>query len=147
MIPDFTADGLLPPGVHWATWEEIQERFGASGHRRSLLRGLRRALVALKDAGCERVYLNGSFVTTKTTPGDYDACWDLAGVDVDRLDPVFRQFDWNGRAAQKAKYEGEFLISDFMEARSGLIFVEFFQTDRDSGDVKGIVAIDLRSFE
>lgn len=147
MISDFTADGLLPPGVHWAAWEEIQARFRTTGHRRRLLRGPRRALLELKQAGCERVYLDGSFVTRKTTPGDYDACWDVAGVDASKLDPLLLQFDWNARVRQKAKYEGEFVISDYMEARSGLVFVEFFQTDRETGDVKGIVAIDLRSFE
>ena len=146
MIPEFTPDGLLPPGVHWATWAEIQVRFGVTGHRRALLRGLHSALVALQAAGCERVYLDGSFVTAKNTPGDYDACWDVRGVDVDRLDPILLEFSWSGRLAQKAKYHGEFYVSDYMELRSGLRFVEFFQTDKETGDIKGIVAIDLRSF-
>ena len=33
-------------------------------------------------AGVEVLYLNGSFVTAKPDPGDYDACWDMADPDV-----------------------------------------------------------------
>ena len=38
--------------------------------------GLRAALESLKSAGCRTVYLNGSFVTSKEAPNDFDACWD-----------------------------------------------------------------------
>ena len=36
-----------------------------------------------------RVYLDGSFVSAKLIPGDFDACWDEDGVDFDSIDPVF----------------------------------------------------------
>jgi len=53
---------------------------------------LRLVLGALTKAGCRRVYLDGSFVTSKPEPGDYDACWDIAGVDVEVPDSVFLDF-------------------------------------------------------
>ena len=37
--------------------------------------GLGAALENLKNAGCGTVYINGSFVTNKVVPNDYDACW------------------------------------------------------------------------
>ncbi len=141
MVPNFTEGGLLPPGVHWATWEEIVSRFGANERRRELLAGLRAALENLRQAGCQTVYINGSFVTTKDVPGDFDACWEEQGVDPDLLDPVLLEFD-RGREAQKAKYLGElFPVAD--AGGNGLSLLEFFQTDKESGQPKGIVAIDL----
>jgi hypothetical protein len=57
-----------------------------------LLIGLREALARLKAAGCRLVYLDGSFVTSKPQPEDFDACWGVTGVDVESLDPVFLDF-------------------------------------------------------
>jgi hypothetical protein len=143
MIPDFQADGNLPPGVHWSDWMEFNARYSTNPHRRQLLAGLKEAIQMLAKAGCAAVYVNGSFVTAKDFPGDFDACWDLKGVNPAALDPVFFDFG-NGRAAQKARFMGEFFPAQVPEGASGKTFLEFFQTDRDSGNPKGIVAIDVR---
>src|SRR5438105_3940573 len=100
MIPPFDRAGNLPPGLHGASWQEFAVRFGRNQPRRWLLQGLRAALMALKAAGCRWAYINGSFVTRKQRPRDYDACWETTGVDLRRLDPVLLMFD-QGRAAQK----------------------------------------------
>ncbi len=142
MATSFTEGGLLPPGIHWATWGEIVERFGSSPWRQQLLAGLRRALENLRDAGCRTVYINGSFVTSRDAPGDFDGCWDEQGVDPDALDPVLLTFD-PGRATQKAKYLGELFPATALAATEGLSFLDFFQTDKDTGERKGIIAIDL----
>ena len=97
MIPPFDADGNLPPGIHWVDWPEIFTRFGTTAHRLRLLAGLKSALDALRQAGCAAVYVDGSFVTTKVNPADYDACWDPRGVSPYLIDPVFLTFD-AGRA-------------------------------------------------
>ena len=39
---------------------------------------------------------------------------------------------------------GEFFPAQFPEGASGKTFLEFFQTDKDSGNPKGIVAIDVK---
>ena len=86
-IPPFEAepgeDGRLqlPPGVHVATSHELAQRFGTNERRREILEGLLRAVQALKAAGCRRVYVDGSFVTSKELPRDFDGCWDDAGLD------------------------------------------------------------------
>ena len=64
--------------------------------------GLRAALEDLKNAGCRTAYVDGSFVTIKAIPNDYDACWDEDGVDPVLLDPVLLTFG-AGRAAQKER--------------------------------------------
>lgn len=145
MLPDFDQEGKLPPGVHLANWREIVVRLGTNARRKQLLAGLEKALGVLRAAGCTRVYLDGSFVTQKALPGDYDLAWEPLNVDVAlllRLDPVFGIFD-SGRAAQKAKYGGEFFPSSAHEGLTGRTFLDFFQTDKDTGALKGIVALDL----
>ncbi len=90
---------------------------------------------------------------------DYDLAFGTAGLDFnqdpiqgiadallkpDRLDPVLLDFR-DGRAAQKAKYGGELFPAELPEGLSGRTFLEFFQTDRDTGGPKGIVSIDLNA--
>jgi hypothetical protein len=142
-IPPFDpVTGLLPPGEHRASWDEIRERFGWNQRRRQLLDGLHEGLDALGAAGCTKVWLNGSFVTTKEEPGDFDAVW--SPIDVDRaqlLIDVPELLDLSdGRRSQKRRFGGEFL-PNVIEKASGQRFAEFFQTDRDN-NAKGIVTID-----
>ena len=134
----------MPPGEHVASWDEVVERFGWNEIRRRLLDGLAEVLELLAEAGCQRIWLNGSFVTAKDEPGDFDACWDTGGVDLDALDPVLLDLS-NHRAAQKARFGGE-LFPNVVESQSGLSFVEFFQNDRDTSR-KGIVVLHLSKGE
>ncbi len=144
MLPDFDPQsGDLPPGIHWAEWSEFSARFGATSHRRRLLVGLKAALDALRLAGCRTAYIDGSFVTAKDIPADYDACWEVGGVDPILLDPVLLTFD-RGRATQKAKYFGELFPSPSAADTRGTTFLEFLQTNKHTGLRKGIVALDLR---
>lgn len=89
------------------------------------------------------VYIDGSFVTTKEIPADFDGCWDLEGVDISLLDPVLLDFD-SGRLTQKAKYGGELFPAQFTENGAGKTFLEFFKSDKETGDAKGIVAFNLQ---
>jgi hypothetical protein len=100
-------------------------------------------LQALKAAVCTRAYVNGSFVTSKEVPGDFDGCRDDTGVDYDLLDPVLLEFARH-RAAQKAKFDGEMFVANWGADPLGTLFLDFFQRDRD-GRPKGIVQIDLES--
>jgi uncharacterized protein DUF6932 len=145
MIPPFDVNGNLPPGVHTATWQAFVRRFGTTTHRRRLLAGLQAALNALRIAGCSMAYIDGSFVTAKQVPNDFDVCWDIEGVEPTLLDPILLTFD-HGRAAQKAKYLGELFPMQVSEGGSGATFLEFFQIDKERGTPKGIIAIDLRRF-
>jgi hypothetical protein len=123
---------------------EIKKRYGHNAHRQKLISGLARALKVLRKAGCATVYLDGSFVTAKEFPGDYDACWESEGVNLAELDPVLLDFS-DRRAAQKTKYFGEFFPADFKAELDSpyRTFLNFFQTDKATGDKKGIVGINL----
>jgi len=117
-------------------------RFGWTPRRLALLAGLKAALDALRLASCRRAYIDGSFVTAKEMPGDFDGCWEVEGVDLSRLDPVLMTFA-NLRAAQKQKYGGELFPADAPADLDGTNFLRFLQRDKSSRAAKGIVAIDL----
>jgi hypothetical protein len=140
LIPKFDSQGLLPKGVHQAKWEEVVKRFGGNRHRRRLLRGLKEALDLLAEARCRRVYIDGSFVTSKRLPNDIDVCWDVDGVDAISLDSVFFDFD-NGRAAQKSRFGAEFFPAQAPQRLK--TFLDFFQIDKDTGHAKGVVELFL----
>lgn len=134
--------GTLPVGIHAATWNEIEVTFGNSPKRKILLEGLKRACLALRAAGVAHLYLDGSFVTAKRNPSDWDACYSGDGVDSSKMDSVLLDFS-NERAAQKAKYLGEAFIAEMAATTLGQPYLDFFQTERITGRKKGIVCVDL----
>jgi hypothetical protein len=141
MIPEFDDRGNLPPGIHYATWNEIVTRYATSVRRRELLDGLLDALRSLKAAGCATAYLDGSFVTSETMPSDFDVCWESRDADLARLDAELRDFSAR-RAAQKARYGGELFPAEWPAQADGTTYLDYFQRDHN-GRAKGIVAIDL----
>lgn len=132
---------VLPPGIHDATLMEVAAHFATTPHRKWLFGGFVRVCDVLTRAGCGLIYLDGSFVTDKPHPDDYDGCWDHNGVNPTLLDPVLLDFD-NKRAAQKAKYHGEMFIAGMPNGSTGP-FVDFFQVEKFSGQAKGILRISL----
>ncbi|HLL02299.1 MAG TPA: hypothetical protein VK539_17065 [Myxococcaceae bacterium] len=143
MIPDFTSTGLLPPGVYETTWTELSARFGGSLRRKGILQGLRQAALALKRAGCRRLWIDGSFVTNERMPSDWDGCWDSIGVDPEQLDSVLKDLSPAGRRRMKTKYMTDLFPASIIEQRSGLLFVNYFQVDKATSEPKGILLLDL----
>jgi hypothetical protein len=142
-IPELV-NGELPVGIHSATLIEIEVVFGSANRQRAeLMNGLKRAARNLKTGGVNKIYIDGSFTTSKEEPRDIDGCWEANGADPQIVDPVFwkhssaEEFHEVNRPAMKARYG-----LDFFQA-SG-VFPKFFQTNRDGGP-KGIVVIELKS--
>ncbi|MEM8719039.1 MAG: hypothetical protein AAGE84_06980 [Cyanobacteria bacterium P01_G01_bin.39] len=141
-LPNFNADGNLTAGIHTCTWEQVEEKLAFNSRRQELLAGLKRACKVLKQAGCDKIYLGGSFATNKEFPGDFDVCWRDENADLKlllELDPILLDFS-HKRAAQKAKYGGELFLASVPADDRGQTFLEFFQKDRN-GNPKGIVEI------
>lgn len=141
MIPEFNSDGLLPSGIHWASIDEIKNQMCFSVKRKKLVQGLEAALISLKSAGCSKVYIDGSFVTSKIEPNDIDACWEIQNVDPTKLDPILLVFT-NKRALQKAKYGCEFFPSNAVAEPPNTTYLDFFQKTKDNAP-KGIIGINL----
>lgn len=146
VIPDFVDIGglwkVLPPGVHDTTLEEVESRFSTSERRKRLYSGFREGVMALCKAGCRKIFLDGSFVTEKTNPGDFDVCWDPVGVDTAKLDPVFLDFS-EGRKKQKEMFKGEFFPAH-LYADGKHPFLDFFQIDKYTSLAKGIICIEFQ---
>ena len=99
-VPSFDNNGNLPAGIHACTWEEAKETLAFNPRRQELLAGLKRACDVLKQAGCDKIYIDGSFATNKEFPGDFDVCWKDDNVDLKlllELDPVLLDFSINGK--------------------------------------------------
>lgn len=149
MIPEFDESGILPPGVHSAEWSEFKEIFGTNLTRQRMIDGLELAMTQLKAAGCRIIYIDGSFVTSKQKPGDFDACWEDNGVDIKYLEsiaPTLFNFALR-RAEQKIKYKGEIFPSNYPANDSGTAYIDFFQFDTRTNTCKGIIAIDLQRWK
>lgn len=96
----------------------------------------------LKLAGCDELHLDGSFVSMKERPKDYDGTWDPTGIDYDLVDPVLLDFA-DRRRKMKEKYKGElFFMNSLVDSK--VSFREFFLSDR-AGIAKGVLNIQIRS--
>ncbi len=75
-IPTLNEHGLLPPGIHPCTLEELEGRFDGGGfgsHRYELILRLRNFLTEVRKVTFVAwVAIDGSFVTAKEEPGDID---------------------------------------------------------------------------
>jgi hypothetical protein len=123
-IPKLDDNDNLPVGVHVATMVEIKARF-AYNKCRQLFTGFSMLARHLKSSGCKTLYLDGSFVTDRIEPGDYDATWEAEGVN-STIDPLLRSGD---RLAIKQKY----LADVFCQLpQLSMDFVTTFQKSRDA---------------
>ena len=89
----------------------------------------KRSLILLAQAGCQLVYIGGSFVTSKEYPNDFDAWYDDMPISYGTLDPIF-----DDRDALKVEFGGELFTSPPFQ---------FLQKDKN-GNSRGIVALDPR---
>jgi hypothetical protein len=93
MIPPFNESGYLPPGIHSATLDEIDARFGRqSDLRRVQMESVRWMVDLAVRAGVKRIVLNGSFVTDIMEPNDVDGVL-LFPVSGPRDDDAFEELD------------------------------------------------------
>ncbi|RMZ58447.1 hypothetical protein D1632_12565 [Chryseobacterium nematophagum] len=139
----FQSNGNLEVGIHSLSWIDFTSNFGFNEHRKKLIRGLALAIEHLKACGCQILYIDGSFVTQKTNPSDFDACWDRTGINLitmRTLYPTLVDFR-NERKNQKDLYMGE-IFPMHVVADEYNTFIDFFQLDKD-GTSKGIVKLTL----
>lgn len=144
MIPDFDDQGLLPPGIHQADFDEFRERFAIfdrSDRRLQVFEQLERLVTeARKSAIVTRIIVGGSFVTAKAEPNDFDC---ILVLDPGIVGIPLRPFEYNlvSRRMARRMFGGDILSAlDGSDALDQ--YLEFFQTTRD-GQRTGIVEIGL----
>lgn len=141
----FNSQGKLRRGIHSITWKEFVTQFTYNQKRQELARGVLRAIRLLQKAGCQTIYIGGSYVTTKKRPADVEVLWESSNVDWGRLrrvSPIFFEMT-PGSPEQKKRFSSEFYPTEGIETISGLSFFEFFQRDCQKGRRRGLVRIDI----
>ncbi len=137
MIPEFNDQGNLPEGIHQATLQELIDNFGYNPKRAWLIDGLKLLVKNLELAGCRLIYIDGSFVTNKKVPGDYDMAWSITQVDPHKLDPcLLLQKPKEDRVEIESKYRGDVFPAEIPEGLTGKTFLNFFQEDKNTGKKK-----------
>ena len=142
MIPDFDANGNLPPGIHVASLQEVEERFAIfdrSDRRLRLFQHLKRVLTDIRQiAFVTRIFIAGSFVTSAPEPNDFDC---LIVLDPETVNIELRPFEYqvlNRRTALKT-FEGD-VIAVLEGSAFHDEYLKLFQHDRKNNP-KGLVEI------
>ena len=121
---------------------DIEARFALTAERRAIFHRFEAWTQHMHLAGCRTIYLDGSFITNKVEPGDYDACFDPSGIDGSKLDPCLLFRSISDPDTVKQKYGGDIRIDYALPAGTILRYVQFFQSDsRQGGRRKGIVKV------
>jgi hypothetical protein len=142
MLPPFNERGDLPAGIHRATLQEIDERFGSGEARRRLVGTLRHLYRLAEQTGyLERFLIFGSFVTNKEMPGDVDVV--LVMGETFKLEEapresrtLFSHADADARFGASVFWIRRGILPDEEVAR----LLEFWQSRRD-GETRGIVEV------
>lgn len=145
MIPDFNDSGYLPAGIYEASFEEVKVRFGLSKKRQRLLMLMQELIHQCRMLNCDIIYLDGSFISNKVSPNDYDACWDTTHENREWVLNNVADTPLNSESeAQKECYGGE-IYPAFVKAPllPGLTILEYFQRTKE-GESKGIIMLKLQ---
>jgi hypothetical protein len=137
-LPAFTREGFLPPGIHPSNWEDFTAKYSFTPRRQALLTNMETLLQELRNQGGERVYVGGSFVTTKPEPGDFDMTWRVSGEELGRLmkkAPIL-----TNRQLQRETLGGELMATYPNSPGDGVL--GFLQKSR-SGLQIGVVELNL----
>jgi hypothetical protein len=139
MLPAFTKDGFLPPGIHKATWQEFATTYGTTPRRQDLLANMEFLLREAKSVGGEKVYVGGSFVTTKANPKDFDMTWKIDGQrigEIRQTNPIVVD-----RTMQSEKLGGELMVT-YPGPGDGGVLAFLMKNNRYRTQV-GVVELDL----
>jgi hypothetical protein len=88
MVPEFDKHGNLPPGIYSASFDDVVKRFGGKSLRRQELTNNLRDFYNSIKVHAVKIYIDGSYVTSKLSPRD-----------VDLLVVLPRNFDFHSLAA------------------------------------------------
>lgn len=141
-IPAFRTDGYLPEGLHMATMAEVTFRFGSTNRqRRRLVMRLRRWIELATAIKALRLFVDGSFVTSKSIPNDVDAVIWLPSEFRQQLDNDVDQAVELEEMLLTRQPQEIFAAEDESDWNEWLEF--FSRTREEDGRRKGVVEIRL----
>ncbi len=148
MIPTLDHRGLLPAGIHSATWDEVADIFATNVHRVTLISGARNfsrnELSVLFPAP---LFLAGSTFSDKVRPADIEATIkvDPKNLTVDQTMKVFELQASHSRI--KTSHNIDFYVTLAMEIEhfKAMDYTVFFQyVGEKSASAKGLSSKDMR---
>ena len=147
-LPEFRPDGWLPEGHHPATWDEMVARFGgAPGSRRAaVLSGLLQWRDAVRAKGMGgRLILDGSFISDKVAPGDFDGIFVYNEVSFQTAAQDAAAMALLDDAYCKERYSGDIWAFSEKAIRDFPAFcrVDGFDLHKLTRLPKGVVEVDL----
>jgi hypothetical protein len=74
VLPNFNSNGDLPPGIHRANWNEVEQRFGSGSKARTRAFTILKRVhdEAARTGSLRSLYVFGSFVSVAPEPRDVD---------------------------------------------------------------------------
>ena len=143
---EYQPNGNLKIGIHLVTWDELVKEYGFNQRRLDLLNGLSNLIEDLKTCGCTILYIDGSFVTKKRNPGDYDACWREYDENHCLIKPgiSFRILLEGTKEEQRLKYGGDIRAAFTFADYNDNSYLEFFQRDKGDKSKKGILQLNIK---
>ncbi|HEY5870447.1 MAG TPA: hypothetical protein VI542_33590, partial [Candidatus Tectomicrobia bacterium] len=131
--PALNHDGNLPEGIHVATEEEVFVRFATPSARRQWLGEQLRSLVSLaKSTGqLARVFLWGSFVTSKEVPNDLDVLLVMSTEFAVEAAPTPAQVVFDHVQARLCFQAGVFWTKASIDPQVFHLWLDTYQTGKD----------------
>jgi hypothetical protein len=142
-----TSSGFLPPGIHDMSLDEVGRSFGSfrsTDRRPSLFRKLEQFADQARTAGFVRfLIVNGSFISSKTDPGDIDL---IVVIDPQILEagelPPFQYNVLSSRRIRKAYPFDVFVVYESSAAYAQYLSL-FSRIKGQPDDSKGVVRVRL----
>lgn len=139
-IPDFTAEGLLPPGIHTCTSDDITDRLTYTAMRQSLFVRFQSLMSQLPDRSCVAyTIINGSFVEQTPSPSDLDALLVVSELRDGTQEQVLASWVDNRQEGIKSTYGCDLFVAD--EDTFKRAWRSFWGTTRD-GTEKGMLKLE-----
>jgi hypothetical protein len=138
MALNFNSKGYLHETIS-LTYEEFVQHFGTNQQRMEQIQNSLPYFRIFHSCGCRIVYVDGSFVSKKKYPEDIDICFDITGIQEEKIIRVFPKFlDVNERG--RIRRDQKCHIFTFTQEDTELF--DLLNIDRDDNS-KGLVILDL----
>ena len=144
-IPEFDERGNLPPGIYAVNFESVIKHFGGSKSlKRSQLGICLKELYSFVRYYAKEIYIDGSFITSKISPGDIDLIivfsddFENNQAGIERFDELQRKF--RGKLHVFARLESQpFRGDDFLS-----LFQKTRLNDQGKEFPKGIILLESK---
>lgn len=142
-----TSDGVLPPGIHDASLDEIRTLFGQfheTDRRPRLFEKLQKLVYQIKSLGFIRhLIVNGSFVTSKPDPEDIDLILAINPEILQRAEWAPAEYNALSSRRLRRQYQFDVLVAP-ADGSAYSEYIELFSRIKGSpGGQKGLVRLQL----